>query len=565
MRTSGPPRNLGDPAVSTTNRPGGGPVTNTQAGGTDAPIPPERMRGMIVVPTTEGNRGRRDGSQGVGAAHGTDEIGEPKPTGTRRTGRGCRNAEPLKGKVAGMPGPGTISTRLQRVAKLAREAPDMAFTSLAHHIDIEFLHEAYRRTRKSGAPGVDGRTADEYEAQLEANLRSLHERLKSGNYRAPPVRRVHIPKGDGRKTRPIGIPTFEDKILQRAVAMVLESVYEQDFLDCSYGFRPGRSAHQALEAVWKCLMDMRGGWVLEVDIQGFFDDLDHGHLRSFLDKRVRDGVLRRAIGKWLNAGVMEDGRLSCPESGTPQGGVISPLLANVYLHEVLDRWFETVVRPRLSGRATLVRYADDFVILFSEEADARRVMDVLPKRFGRYGLTLHPEKTRRIPFRKPRHRPPGDKPGTGGGPGTFDLLGFTHYWGRSRKGNWVVKRKTARTRLTRALKAINQWCRTHRHLPIVDQQRTLSQKLRGHYGYYGITGNSVAIAAYRDGVIRTWRKWLDRRSQKARMWWHRFWKLLERYPLPAACAVHSVYRRGARPRSEEPDAGVPHVRICGGT
>ena len=475
---------------------------------------------QLVVPEKQGNPSRGDPVEG----------------------RGCRVTEPSRGKMAGMQGPGTVSTRLRRIAKLAKEAPDLAFTSLAHHIDVEFLHEAYRRTRKSGAPGVDGQTAEQYEVRLEENLRSLLDRLKSGAYRAPPGRRVNIPKGDGRKTRPIGIPTFEDKVLQRAVTMVLESIYEQDFLDCSYGFRPARSAHQAVEAIWKILMNMRGGWVLEVDIQGFFDNLAHGHLTSFLDQRVRDGVLRRAIGKWLNAGVMDEGRLSHPEAGTPQGGVISPLLANIYLHEVLDRWFEAEVKPRLSGRAVLVRYADDFVIVFSAEEDARRVMGVLPKRFGKYGLTLHPEKTRLVPFRKPPSRPKGPAPnGQADGPGTFDLLGFTHFWAQSRKREWVVKRRTARGRLSRALKAVNQWCRGNRHRPIADQQASLSRKLRGHCAYYGITGNAKSLAAFRDGLTLAWRRWLNRRSHKARMWWHKFKKLLAKYPLPPARAIHSKY------------------------
>src|SRR6202049_1321557 len=291
----------------------------------------------------------------------------------------------------------TVSTKLERIAKLAREIPQAAFTTLAHHIDIDWLKEAYRRTRKDGATGVDGQSAEDYAANLEDNLRSLLERAKSGTYRAPPVRRVHIPKSGG-QTRPIGIPTFEDKVLQRAVAMVLEAIYEQDFLDCSYGFRPGRSAHQALNNLWHELMKMGGGWVYEVDIQSFFDELDHGQLRSFLDRRVRDGVLRRTTDKWLKAGVMEEGRRSYPEAGTPQGGVISPLLANVYLHEVLDTWFEREVRPRLRGQACLLRYADDFVVVFAMEQDASRVAAVLAKRFARFGLRLHPDQTRLIPF-----------------------------------------------------------------------------------------------------------------------------------------------------------------------
>ncbi|MGH7436280.1 MAG: reverse transcriptase domain-containing protein [Polyangiaceae bacterium] len=250
----------------------------------------------------------------------------------------------------------------------------VALTSLSHHIDIEWLEEAHRRVRKDGATGVDGRTAAEYAKNLEGNLQSLLDRAKSGDhYRAPPVRRVHIPKGDGSKTRPIGVPTFEDKILQKAAAMMLEAVYEQDFLTCSYGFRPGRGAHDALAALWEQAMAMGGGWVLEGDIESFFDSVDHDKLREVLSQRVRDGVLTRLIGKWLNAGVMEGGEVRHPDIGTPQGGVISPLLANVFLHEVLDAWWERDVRPRLRGRGALVRYADDFVMVFETEEDAHRV------------------------------------------------------------------------------------------------------------------------------------------------------------------------------------------------
>jgi group II intron reverse transcriptase/maturase len=446
--------------------------------------------------------------------------------------------------MQGTPSPDTISTRRQRIATLAKQSPGTAFTSLAHHIDIEWLHEAYRRTRKDGATGVDGQSAGEYASNLEANLQSLLDRAKSGTYRAPPVRRVHIPKGDGKSTRPLGIPTFEDKVLQRAVAMVLEAVYEQDFLACSYGFRPGRSAHQALQATWKQAMGMTGGWVLDVDIRKFFDTFDRRVLLDLLQQRVRDGVLLRLVSKWLHAGVSEDGAVTHPDAGTPQGGVISPLLANVYLHEVLDVWFAREVVPRLKGRASLIRYADDFVIIFSSERDARRVLEVLPKRFARYGLALHPEKTRLVPFCRP-----DAPPDLGGeeGPGTFDFLGFTHYWARSRKGNWVVARKTAKSRLRRAIVTISQWCRRAMHLPVEEQHKTLSQELRGHYAYYGITGNARALYGLWMEVERRWRTWLHRRSQRARMTWARFRHLKQRFPLPRPVVVHSVYRLAANP------------------
>jgi RNA-directed DNA polymerase len=395
---------------------------------------------------------------------------------------------------------------------------------------------------------VDDQTAEAYAADLERNLQDLLDRAKSGRYRAPAVKRVHIPKGDGQTTRPIGIPTFEDKILQRAVAMLLEPIYEQDFAASSFGFRPGRSAHQAVQTLRDQLMAHRGGWLLEVDIQRFFETLDRAHLRAFLRRRVRDGVILRLLGKWLQAGVLEDGTLWYPDAGTPQGGVISPLLANIYLHEVLDVWFEQDIRPRLRGWAILIRYADDFVIGFGREDDARRVLAVLPKRFGKYGLTLHPEKTRLIDFRRPSP-PAAVPPGTIGParPRTFDLLGFTHYWARSRHGNWVIKQRTATGRLSRAVKRVGEWCRAHRHRPLAEQREHLAGKLRGHYAYYGITGNSRMLARFRSEVTRRWHYWLNRRSQRGQWSWERFRQFLARCPLPSATPVHSTYRLAAKP------------------
>jgi len=436
----------------------------------------------------------------------------------------------------------TVSMKCQRIAELASMQPARRLTTLAHHIDVAWLREAYDRTRKDGAVGVDGQSATDYAQGLDDRLRSLLNRAKDGSYRAPPVRRTYIPKSDGRQ-RPLGIPTFEDKVLQRAVTMVLEQVYEQDFLDCSYGFRPGRSAHQALQALQRGVMSMGRCWVIDLDIRQFFDHLDHGQLRWMLDQRMGDGVLGRLIGKWLKAGVMEDGQRRSTQAGTPQGGVVSPLLANVYLHEVLDEWFEDVVQPRMRGTAYLVRFADDAVLVFAREDDARRVAAVLPKRLAKYGLKLHSEKTRLVPF-----GPPGSHRRHGSGRReTFDFLGFTHYWGRSRRGDPVVKRKTARDRFTRSLRVVRRWCRTHRHLPIAEQHRALRRKLLGHDAYYGITGNAAALQRFHYEVPRIWRKWLDRRSNRARMKWDRFNRLLERYPLPPARVVHSVYRIAASP------------------
>jgi group II intron reverse transcriptase/maturase len=455
--------------------------------------------------------------------------------------------EPLEGTMPESLGSVDISPRLQRIAKLAREMPQAALTTLAHHIDMDLMREAFRRTRKDGATGVDGQTAAQFAEDLEGNLRRLLEQAKSGTYRAPAVRRTHVPKGDGSKRRPIGIPTFADKVLQRAAAMVMEAVFEQDFVDWSYGFRPGRSAHQAVQALWEQMMSMHGGWVIEVDIRSFFDELDHGHLRQFVSQRVRDGVLLRLVGKWLKAGVMEHGQVHRPKAGTPQGGVISPLLANVYLHEVFDSWFDQEVKPRMRGRVAAIRYADDIVVVAQRERDAQRIMEVLPKRFGRYGLRLHPEKTRLVRFGRPRKGSKDPKGGGSGGGRSFDFLGFTHYWDLSRKGTWIVKRRTAKARFALAVRRVWLWCRNHRHDPVEEQHVKLCQKVRGHYGYYGITGNSAALSSFWEQVKRAWRRWLNKRSQRARMNWPRFNRLLKRYPLPLPRVVHSYLRLAAKP------------------
>jgi group II intron reverse transcriptase/maturase len=413
---------------------------------------------------------------------------------------------------------------------MARTHRDRAFASLHHVLDLDWMLEAYRTTRKDGAAGVDGATAAEYAETLEANLLDLLDRIKSGRYQAPPVRRSHIPKADGTQ-RPLGIPTFEDKVAQRAIAMLLEAIYEQDFLPCSYGFRPGRSAHDALHDLRAALMTQGMRWVLDIDIKRYFDTIPHQQLRSFLDRRVTDGVVRRMIDKWLKAGVLENGSLSRSTEGTPQGGVISPLLANIYLHYVLDEWVATVVAPRLKGRYILVRYADDLVLAFEDHLDAKRVFRALDQRLTRFGLTLHPEKSRFIDF---RFRRPGGQhhPATSGT--TFDFLGFTHVWGRSRQAKNVVRQVTAKGRFARALLAVSEWCQRHRHQSIQHQHAHLSAMLRGHYGYYGITGNGRRIRWYLHQVERIWKKWLSRRGRHGNFRWDRLRELLSRHPLPPA-------------------------------
>lgn len=416
----------------------------------------------------------------------------------------------------------------------------MGLTSLNHHLDMVWMREAYRRTRKDGARGVDQQTAADYEQRLEDNLKSLLEKAKSGRYLAPPVRRVHIEKGNGSKeTRPIGIPTLEDKVLQRAIVMLLEPIYEADFLDGSYGFRPGRSAHGALAAIWEQTTMTAGGWVLEVDIRKFFDSVSHSHLRSFVERRVRDGVVLKLIGKWLNAGVCEQGRISFPERGTPQGGVISPLLSNIFLHYVIDVWFETEMKPKVQGKANLIRYADDLVLIFSQEKAAQFTMAGLKQRLEEFGLRLHPEKTRLVYFQRPDKWPTAtdqEHKVT-----SFDFLGFTHYWRWSRRGKWIVYRKTAKDRLTRSIRRASDWCRANRCIPIPEQSRIIGRKMQGHYAYFGITGNMECLGQFHRAVGRIWQKWLNRRSQRRSMTWERFTRLLSRYPLPRPRVVHSIY------------------------
>ena len=424
-----------------------------------------------------------------------------------------------------------MSTVELQIAERARTYPDQPLTNLASFIDLAWLNRSLDALNKKGAPGVDGQSWSEYNEQREQRLPELLAQFKSGRYRAPAIRRTYIPKGDG-KQRPLGVPTVEDKVLQMAVTNVLTPVYEQLFYPNSYGFRPGKSQHQALEVLFKEVSFAGKYYIIDADMANYFGSIDHGKLRELLDLRIKDGVIRRMIDKWLKAGVLENGRIEYPQEGTPQGGVISPLLSNIYLHYALDEWFIQAIQPRLKGKSGLIRFADDFLLLFDNKRDAERVMKVLAKRLGKYGLTLHPEKTKLVEVNS------RDK----GTPRTFDFLGFTHYMGKSRKGKWILKRKTSKKKLKASLQRANQWMKTNRGKPVDQFIHELNRKLQGHYGYYGITFNARGITHYYHQIRRILHKWLNRRGGKSKWCWERYTgQLLEQHPLNQPRIVHKFF------------------------
>jgi RNA-directed DNA polymerase len=428
----------------------------------------------------------------------------------------------------------SVSTRKRQIVMAAQKYRHEPLTALGHHLDLNWMSEAYRRVRKDAAPGVDGQTVAEYGENLVENLRGLLDRAKGGSYKAPPVKRAYVPKNE-KEDRPIGLPTVEDKVLQRAVASIIEPIYEQEFLPISFGFRPGRSQHQALDYLREQCFEQRVQWVLEVDLRKFFDTVGHREMRELLGRRVQDGVINRLVAKWLKAGVWEKGNVSYPKKGTPQGGVISPLLSNIYLHEVLDKWFVESVQPACGGRTFMVRFADDFIMGFERLEDVRKVQRVIAQRFARFGLEINTEKTRLVRF----GRPPRGGGGSGRKPETFDFLGFTHYWGKSRKGYQVVKKKTAAARFRRTLRAIREWGLKNRHLPMKVQQHKLNQKLRGHDAYYGVTDNYRMLSKLRWQVAKLWRMWLGRRNRGEPPNWEKFKGMLRVFPLTPARIVHS--------------------------
>jgi len=423
---------------------------------------------------------------------------------------------------------GNMSTRYIRIAGLAKADKGRKFYSIAHLLTEDALCEAFVKLRKEAGAGVDGVTYAEYDVDIQENIHKLHDRMRNGQYRAQPLRRIYIAKDDGRQ-RPISIPSLEDKIVQRAVVELLNAIYEQDFLACSYGFRPGLSAQEALDEVGRIMCQRPISTVLEADITGYFDAIVRRLLMEMVEKRVTDGSILRLIGKWINVGVIEDGRLLISETGTGQGQVISPLLANIYLHHVLDEWFEREVKPRLKGEAYEVRYADDFILCFQFREDAERVMEVLAKRFAKYGLTLHPEKTRLMEFGREALTKSEERGGPR--PATFDFLGFTHICKRSRHGNFTVHVRTMRKRLKRSLKKVTTWCQKHRHDPVEEQQEALNRKLRGHYQYYGRPTNYRSLWQFFRSTRRIWKKWLTRRTRKRHLNWAEFEHLLLRHPL----------------------------------
>lgn len=418
-------------------------------------------------------------------------------------------------------------TKFSSIKRKAQENPAEEFTSLAHHLTEEYLLTSFRKLRKNAASGIDEVNVHEYELDLLLRIENLHARLKSGGYHAPNIRRVWIDKGNG-KQRPLGISTTEDKIVQRAVTDILNLIYEQDFYEFSYGFRPKRSAHQALGKLRNQCMKRNIKWILDCDIQGCFDNFEHSILMSLLSQRIKDKRIMQLIKRWLTAGVVDGESMQISKKGTPQGNIISPLLCNIYMHYVLDKWLHETVRPLLKGEIFLIRYADDFIIGFENEEDAHRVNNTLPKRMGKYGLTIHPQKSKLIRF----------SPNGKSKPPTFDFLGFTHYWSKSQKGNWVVKRKTRQKKMQAIIQKLKDTCKIHKHEKLKEQSKILKSKLRGLYQYFGIRGNFNSINRMYQIAIYAWFKWLNRRSQRKSYTWKGYWELLKYFKLPKPKIIH---------------------------
>ncbi|QDI90027.1 group II intron reverse transcriptase/maturase [Salicibibacter halophilus] len=434
-----------------------------------------------------------------------------------------------------------METKLARIAELAKHNPAMTFTSLAHLLNPEYLMQCHHQLPNRKAAGVKGTTKITYEQNLEENIEDLVSRMKQKSYRPSPAKRVYIPKDEKGKKRPLGIPEHEDKIVQKGMAPILNAIYENDFLDCSFGFRPQRNCHDALKVLNGYIERRYVNYIVDVDIKGFFDHVDHKWMMAFLKERIGDPSFLRIIARFLKGGYMEQAKHYKTESGTPQGNLISPILANVYLHYVLDLWFEQHVKKRIKGQAYLVRYADDFVCCFQYHEDAHAFYDALKLRLNKFNLEVAEDKTQIIPFG--RFAAENHKKAGKGNPPTFDFLGFTHYCGKSKKGKFRVKRKTSKKKIASKLKQTNQWLKAHRHLAMKDIVRRLNRSLNGYYNYYCITDNVTAVVRFRDAVIQQFFKWMNRRSQRKSFGWEKFQLFLIKFPLPKPRAKVNIYER----------------------
>jgi group II intron reverse transcriptase/maturase len=452
-----------------------------------------------------------------------------------------------------------VSQALERIRQVAKERKKERFTALFHHISIDLLDEAFFELKQDAAAGVDDLTWQDYQANLERNLEDLHERVQRGAYRALPSRRTYIPKPDGRQ-RPLAIAALEDKIVQRATVALLNAIYEEDFLGFSYGFRPGRCAHDALDALFVGINSTKVNWILDADIRSFFDEISQQWLVRFLEHRIGDRRIIRVIQKWLKVGVLENGIVAVSDRGTGQGSVISPLLANIYLHYALDLWAERWRRREATGDMIFVRYADDFIVGFQHEADARRFLDEMRKRLHEFALSLHPDKTRLIEFG--RFAAANREQRGLGKPETFNFLGFTFMCGKSRQGFFLLKRKTRRDRMRAKLRMVKQEMRRRMHQPIPEQGRWLWHVVRGYFNYHAVPMNTRALAVFRAEIARSWHRVLNRRSQKANLTRARMDKLIDDWlPKPRILHPWPDKRFAVTHPRWEPYAGKLHVRI----
>jgi RNA-directed DNA polymerase len=506
-----------------------------------------------IVAVKPANKAERPPAERSAAKPDAAESGEPragtKGNANRQSTRRTQSRE-------------SVSQALERIRKVARERRKERFTALFHHISTDLLEEAFSELKDDAAPGVDRLTWKDYEADLERNLEDLHDRVQRGAYRALPSRRVYIPRPDGRQ-RPLAVAALEDKIVQRAVAALLNAIYEEDFLGFSYGFRPRRGTHDAMDALCVGIHSKKVSHILDADIRSFFEEISQEWLIRFLEHRVGDRRIIRLIQKWLKAGILEDGVVSVSDRGTGQGSVISPLLANVYLHYCLDLWAERWRRREATGDMIIVRYADDFIVGFQHESDARRFLDEMRERLGKFALSLHPEKTRLIEFG--RFAAERRKRRGLGKPETFNFLGFTFICGKTRTGKFQIRRKTRADRMQAKLREIKETLRRRMHRPIPEQGKWLRRVVRGYFNYHAVPTNASALGVFRHHVTDIWRRTLRRRSQKDRITWDRMMELVDAWlPKPIILLPWPSERFAVTHPRWEPYAGKSHVRICAG-